>query len=111
MSTHCAIIVKDGELYRGICCHNEGYKAGDILFTHYNTPEEALSLVTHLSSINFLKGSIDELEEYVGRNQSPPTSGAKLTDVAWAINHHNNVFVFDGMKWNYNGIPIQKANS
>jgi len=102
MSTHCAIIVKDGDVYKGICCHNDGPDAGSILSNHYNTQEQALSLVTRLSSINILRESIDSIEEYTGRNQSPPVSGTKLTDVAWAIRHHNNVFAFDGTRWRYN---------
>ena len=106
MSTHCAIIVRDGEVFRGICCHNEGYNAGQVLTKHYNTQEQALTLVTKLSSISFLKEDISSIEEYKGKTQSSPVTAVKATDVAWNINHHNNVFVFDGLRWIYNGGPL-----
>jgi hypothetical protein len=48
MSTRSAIIVKDGDIYRGVFCHWDGYPSwnGKILQEHYNSLDRALALVS-----------------------------------------------------------------
>ena len=48
MSTRSAIIVKDGDIYRGVFSHWDGYPSwnGKILQEHYNSLDRALALVS-----------------------------------------------------------------
>ena len=73
MSTHCSIIVFDGDKFQSVYVHSDGYLtgAGRTLQQHYNTLETALELVK--------EGDISRLREKCvlpgGHSFDNPTPG------------------------------------
>lgn len=61
MSTRCRIAINDGDSFRSIYCHYDGYPEymGRQLPNHYNTTEIVNELI-NLGDISFLMDTIDE---------------------------------------------------
>lgn len=60
MSTRSSICVKDGDKYKTVYCHFDGYHSGvgKTLIENYNSFEKAISIVD-LGDLSFLEKSVD----------------------------------------------------
>lgn len=80
MGTRSAIIVKVGNLYKGIYCHWDGYPThnGKILLEHYNSQERVEALIA--------LGDLSSLRE----NLAPPEGVVHTFDKPYMENPHDN---------------------
>jgi len=138
MGTSCKIIVKSGDIYRGIRVHFDGYLewAGVILFRNYNTDDKVFQLIS-LGDLSVLDANIgtkfdasDEHQRFEKRNEHQCVAyhrdygrplhiseGHTLEEV---FENEDHAYFWDGEDWIYcpygkplallkDLIPIQQA--
>ena len=125
MSTRSAIIVKSGDIYKGVFCHWDGYPShnGKILQEHYNSEEKALALVS-LGFIDVLgpKLSPDPGIPHNYQNRQKDTtraihrdcgedleifSGNTVEEVENLISDFEYSYVFENGFWKVNGESLE----
>ena len=121
MSTRAAIIMKAGDSYIGIYCHNDGYLShvGEILKKHYTDLAEVKELI-ELGDISSLQKNVKPAEGIKHSYNNPAKDvtvayhrdrndefsialGITIEGVASRIDHNNHVYVFEDGKWTHNG--------
>lgn len=122
MGTRSAIIMKTDTGYAGIYCHWDGYPSyvGELLLTHYNTPEMVTKLIA-LGDLSSLSKRLNPIGPHsfanpeggttiaYGRDRGETGTEAKtgktVKEITDKIDHHY-AYVFDGKKWLLNGKPL-----
>jgi len=128
MSTRCAIIMKDGDGYRGIYSHWDGYieepGAGSILHEHYRDEAKVKALID-LGDISQLGAEVvptgphsyESPQEGVtvaygrdgGETDVDPTTGKTVQEVEDRIGHNGYVYVWEDGTWHVNGDLLSEA--
>ena len=117
MSTRSAIIMADGNGFRGIYCHFDGYVSGvgAMLLKHYTNPVKVAGLIA-LGDISFLEKKVAPSKR--GHSYDTPhkgvtvaymrdrqesgceaRTGSSVKEVESQIGHDGYVYVFDGENW------------
>lgn len=119
MSTRSRIILKDGDTYKSIYCHFDGYLegVGDILLKNYNTPKKVRDLISmgDASSLGInLNGSTfyhrdqekyDREEELVIR-ESPDLKDHNAVKDSW----EEYYYLFENGRWSEKNTPEWNNN-
>ena len=121
MSTRSAIIMRDGNRYRGIYCHWDGYPegVGAVLLKHYRDDDKIRRLMD-LGDISILGSKLEPDTSSIhsfanpqkdvtlaytrdrGETGTKATTGNTVRSVSSTIGHDGHVYVWDG-KWSHNG--------
>lgn len=128
MSTRSAIIIKVGNMFKGIYCHFDGYESGvgATLLQHYADPAKVSALislgdisslgtrVTPIGAHSFDKPEKDTTVAYyrdrgeLWANVEPKT-GKTLERVEEQIGHNGYVYLFSDGVWYVNGTKLTPA--
>jgi hypothetical protein len=126
MSTRAAIIMKDGDKYRGIYSHWDGYISGvgKDLQKHYKKKEKIRALID-LGAISVLGAKVDPKGEHSfdhpekgvtvaygrdrGEKDCGSVTGDTVDEVAGQIGHNGYVYVWEDGKWVVNGQSLAEA--
>ncbi|WP_271334781.1 hypothetical protein [Flavobacterium azizsancarii] len=114
MATRCFIAYKDGNIYKDIYCHNDGYLeyTGSILLEYYNTSERIKALL-ELGDLSFIGARLSEQDPLISNDDSVVFSywrdrGESMANVQPRIHKDNTTLRFDAFaylfedgKWYY----------
>jgi hypothetical protein len=111
MSTRSAIIMKDGDGYKGVYCHSDGYLSwnGKILLENYQDENKVRELIG-LGDLSILRPELDSTTAYA-RDRGEVLNvavGPTIKSVAKQIAHNGYVYVFENGGWHINGEVLTK---
>jgi hypothetical protein len=111
MSTRSAIIMKDGDGYKGVYCHSDGYLSwnGKILLENYQGENKVRELIG-LGHLSILRPELDSTTAYArdGGEDLVVNVGPTLKSVEEQIGHDGYVYVFENGEWHINGEVLTK---
>ena len=113
MSTNATIIMRDGNKYKSIYCHFDGYikgGVGQMLMEHYTTEDKVKQLID-LGNISYLQPSCDKPEGHsfetpvegytiaYGRDRGEKNQQARKYDTLKDIRRENYNYYYDDHQW------------